>query len=107
MAPYVTARYLNSAPSTPDVVVWAERLLSVMLINIAGFFVLLWSWLTHDAAVHGKPRSTALAYALASVPSCGLALVVYFYATRERKEATIAMVVFFAICCVLMSVALV
>jgi hypothetical protein len=101
--PSVSLHYLESAPSTPDVMVWMGRLLGVFAINILGFFALLWSWLTQDAVAHGKPRSTALAFALASIPSCGLAMVAYFYATRERKEAAIATVLYFAICFVLLT----
>lgn len=96
-APSFLMQYLESAPSTPDVTVWAVRLLGVVAIITLGLFAALWSWLMHDAMTHGKPKSTALAYALASIPSCGLAMVAYFYSTRGRKEATIAAAQFFAI----------
>lgn len=105
VSPSVLLQYLESAPSSPDVLVWTGRLLSVLAIIIGGLFALLWSWLTHDAVAHGKTRSTALTYALVSIPSCGLAMVAYFYATRERKEAAIATVLFFVICFVLLAVA--
>ncbi len=60
-----------------------------------GLFAAQWSWLMQDAMTNGKPKSTALTYALASIPSCGLATVAYFYSTRDRKEATVAAVQFF------------
>lgn len=98
LASYAGMRYLESAPATADTTVWAVRVLVVMLVAGAGVFAVLLSWLRHDVALHGKSNSTALAYALASVPSCGLAMVAYFYATRARREATLAAVQFAAVC---------
>lgn len=85
-------RYLESAPPATDVTVWAVRVLTVMLVASAGIFAVLLSWLKHDAVAHGKPKSTAFTYALASIPSSGLAMLLYFYATRARREATVAAV---------------
>ena len=105
LVPTASMHYLESAPSTPDITVWAERLLGAIAVITLGFFAVLWSWLRHDAVAHGRPKSTALKYALASIPSCGLAMFAYFYSTREGREATVAMIAFIVICAVLVAVA--
>jgi hypothetical protein len=97
LAPRFALRYLESLPSTPDVTVWAGQALGVVALISAGLLALLWSWLRQDALARGLPRSTAWAYALASIPSAGLAVLAYLYHSRGRREATLAAVLYLAL----------
>ena len=106
LATYVSRRYLESAESVSDVFVWSVRVLGAFAISTMGMAVLLWSWLKFDAVAHGKPKGMALTYTLMSIPSCGLAMVVYFFATRDRRVAAVATLQFAAICFAVLAVAI-
>ena len=97
-ASFASLSFLEAAESTSDIIVWAVRVVTAFAFSTVGLAVLLWSWLKHDAVAYGKPNGIALTYTLASIPSCGLAIVAYFFSTRESHLAVIATLQYLAIC---------